>query len=151
MHLDFADSQYCGQPGVETPTVEGIAAALRDLVGAAEAVYAPAGIFNLDHELVRDAVLSVAPDATLYADIPYALHPDMGGFELPPELSRAGRKRGEVRLDAELVAEKIASARCYTTQLDQLIAFYGPYLDEAGLGREVYWKSAGSTPSSSTG
>jgi len=139
VHLDFADSQYCGQPGVETPTVVGIAAGLRDLVDAADAVYAPAGIFNLDHKLVRDAVLSVGPDATLFADIPYALHPDMGGFELPPELSPAGRQRREVRLDAALVAAKIESARCYTTQLEQLTAFYGPYLDVAGLGLEVYW------------
>ena len=144
VHLDFVDSQYCGQPGVETPTVEGIAAGLRDLVAAAEAVHAPAGIFNLDHKLVRDAVLAVRPDATLYADIPYTLHPDMGGFELPPELAAAGRERREVRLDAALVAEKIASARCYTTQLDQLTASYGPYLDEAGVGREVFWDPVGS-------
>ncbi len=139
VHLDFADSQYCGQPGVETPTVEGIAAGLRDLVGAAEAVYAPAGIFNLDHKLVRDAVLSVEAEATLYADIPYALHPDMGGFELPPELSPARRQRHEVRLVAELVAAKIESALCYATQLAQLTSMYGPYLDEAGLSREVFW------------
>ena len=139
VHLDFADSQYCGQPGVETPTGQAVAAAVRPLVEQATAVYAPAGIFNLDHKLVRDAVLSVRPDAALYGDIPYALHPDMGGFELPPELSRAGRQRREVRLDAELVAAKIASAHCYTTQLDQLTAFYGPYLDQAGLGLEVYW------------
>jgi hypothetical protein len=139
VHLDFADSQYCGQPGVETPTVESIAAGVRDLVAAAEAVYAPAGIFNLDHKLVRDALLSASPDATLYADIPCALHPDMGGFELPPELSWDGRERREVRLDAELVAAKIESANCYTTQLEQLTSFYGPYLDEGGLGLEVYW------------
>ena len=101
-----------------------------------------AGIFNLDHKLVRDAVLSVDPEATLYADIPYALHPDMGGFELPPELSPARRQRHEVRLVAELVAAKIESALCYATQLAQLTSMYGPSLDEAGLSREVFWTPA---------
>ena len=140
VHLDFADSQYCGQAGVETPTVERIAPELAPLLDGAEIVYAPAGIFNLDHKLVRDAVLTVRQDATLYADIPYALHPEMGGFELPPELSPESRRRSEMRLDPELLAAKIASAHCYATQLAQLTSFYGPYLDEAGLGREVYWE-----------
>jgi hypothetical protein len=155
VHLDFADSQYCWHAGVETPTVEGIAEGLVALVEGGAAVYAPAGIFSPDHKLVRDAVLVVWPDATLYADIPYALHPDMGGLELPPEVSSNGRRKREVRLDAALVNAKIDSAHCYTTQLEQLTSFYGPYLDEVGLGLEVYWdqspKSAGSTPSSSTG
>jgi hypothetical protein len=137
----LADGQYCSQPGVEAPTVEGIAAALSDRVAAAEPVYAPAGIFNLDHKLVRDAVLSVRPDSTLYADIPYALHPDTGGFELPPELSQDAWQRREVRLDEALVAAKVESARCYATQLVQLTSFYGAYLDEGGLGLEVYWET----------
>lgn len=141
VHLGFADSQYVGLDGVSTPTVEAIAEALRPFVARAEAVFAPAGIFNLDHKLVRDAVLSVSPGAVLYADLPYALHPDMGGFALPPEVA-TGRIRRDEWLSAALLAEKIDSFHCYETQLDQLLSFYGPFDDEDGLGLEVYWTPA---------
>src|SRR3954462_6777516 len=68
VHLDFLDKQYWDGEG---PSVGELAYGLEPhLVGP---VYAPAGIGNDQHALVRDAVLAVRPDATLYVDLPYAL------------------------------------------------------------------------------
>ena len=65
VHLDFLDKQYWNPHG---PSIEELAAGLEPrLVGP---VYAPAGIGNHQHALVRDAVLAVRPDAVLYADLP---------------------------------------------------------------------------------
>jgi hypothetical protein len=138
VHLDLLDSQYAELPG----TAE-IAARLAPLVQPAERVLAPAGIRNIDHAAVRDAVLAVRGDAILYADLPYALHPDYGGFELPPELSRPELSRhGEVvehLLDESTIAEKLRAVARYRTQLDQLVSHFGDFLNPAGLGREVTW------------
>lgn len=121
VHLDFLDKQYWSPSG---PTVAELAAGLEPhLLGT---VYAPAGIGNDQHALVRDAVLAVRPDAVLYADLPYALK---HGFGEP------GR---DVELDKATVAEKIAASRCYATQLDQLVADFGDFLTAAALRRERF-------------
>ncbi len=121
VHLDFLDKQYWNPHG---PSIEELAAGLEPrLVGP---VYAPAGIGNDQHALVRDAVLAVRPDAVLYADLPYALR---HGFGEP------GR---DVELDDALVAEKLAASRCYATQLDQLVADFGDFLTTDALRRERF-------------
>ena len=94
----------------------------------------PAGILNVDHKAVRDAVLLARPDAVLYADLPYALHPDHGGFALPEEIADRDAERVEVRLTEAELTEKLAAVRCYPTQLDQLVAAFGDFLGPAGLG-----------------
>lgn len=137
VHLDLLDSQYAELP----PRAE-IAARLAPLVETAERVLAPAGIRNLDHKVVRDAVLGLRADAILYADLPYALHPDYGGFALPPELDHDGELVEHV-LDEIIVAEKLAAVACYRTQLAHLESLYGAFVDEAGLGREVTWVPLG--------
>ena len=96
----------------------------------------PAGIRNLDHKAVRDAVLLVRPDALVYADLPYALR---GGFALPEEIAGRYGEQVEVRLDDAELTEKLEASRCYPSQLDQLVASFGDFLDRAGLGREVLW------------
>ena len=97
----------------------------------------PAGILNVDHKAVRDAVLLARPDAVLYADLPYALHPDHGGFALPEEIADRDAERIEVRLTEAELTEKLAAVRRYPTQLDQLVAAFGDFLGPAGLGREA--------------
>lgn len=137
VHLDLLDSQYA-----ELPPSSEIAARLAPILASAARVLAPAGIRNVDHKAVRDAVLLLRPDAVLYADLPYALHPDYGGFALPPEIAGREAEQVEVRLTGAELAEKLAAVRCYRTQLDQLIGLFGEFLDEAGLGREVLWTAA---------
>jgi LmbE family N-acetylglucosaminyl deacetylase len=137
VHLDLLDSQYATLPR----TAE-IAARLAPHVAPATRVLAPVGIRNVDHKAVRDAVLALRDDAILYADLPYALRPDFGGFEPPPEV---GRHRTPVEhiLSEGAVAEKLAAVSRYRTQLEQLAAPFGDFLNPAGLGREVTWPSLG--------
>ena len=119
--------------------------ALAPILEPADRVLGPAGILNVDHKVVRDAVLLARPDAVLYADLPYALHPDRGGFALPEEIADRGAERLELRLaDAEL-AEKLAAVRCYPTparpaRRRDFGDFLGP-----GLGREVLWRLQAAT------
>jgi len=116
VHLDFLDSQYWLDAA--PPALDGLDAYLTG------DVYAPAGIGNPDHVLVRDAVLAVRPDAVLYADLPYALR---HGF---------GRHGRDIWLDDAAAARKIAAARCYATQLEQLAADFGDFLAPAAVRRE---------------
>ena len=95
-----------------------------------------------DHRFVRDAVLAVRPNATFYADLPYALNPRAGGFALPRDIDARRYTERRMQLDEQLVAEKVESVRCYTTQLEQLRATFGDFVNPAGLGLEVYWDSA---------
>jgi LmbE family N-acetylglucosaminyl deacetylase len=134
VHLDLLDSQYA-----DVPSPSEIAALLAPILTPAARVLAPAGIRNLDHKAVRDAVLLVRPDAILYADLPYALHPDYGGFALPEEIAGREAEQVEVALSDAKLAQKLAAVRCYRTQIDQLVAHFGDFVDEAGLGREVHW------------
>jgi LmbE family N-acetylglucosaminyl deacetylase len=138
-HLDFLDGQYWGLDKLLPPTADELADALRPFLRDAE-VFAPAGIHNPDHKLVRDAVLAVRPEATLYADLPYALHPDLGGFELPPEVP-ARTERRELRLDERSAAAKVEACLRYSTQLRQLTDFFGNFINSDALGLEVVWAS----------
>jgi len=153
VHLEFPDREYVGLGVCPPPTPQALTASLRDYLTDAKVVFAPAAVSTnsanplrrlrrrgrSDHRLVRDAVLSVRPDATLYADLPYALSPDRG-FVLPKELDRAGRAERQRELDPILVAEKLESVRCYATQLDQLVDLFGDFVNEASLKREVLWE-----------
>ena len=133
VHLDFADAQYVAAGLMAAPSTAGIAQALAPLLTDDE-VLAPAGIANLDHVLVRDAVLSQRPDAVLYADLPYAL---AHGFDLPADLEpRQGR---DEPLSGAMLESKLQATRAYASQLPQLIVDFGDFLDAAGLGRERYW------------
>jgi LmbE family N-acetylglucosaminyl deacetylase len=150
VHLDFPDSQYTGNGGLEPPTVASVAEGLRPLLADAEFVYAPSALSARtlrrlrprapsDHRLVRDAVLAVRSDAVLYADLPYARHPTRGGFRLPRELSGVARRRHVVRLGVAAIAEKLRAVERYESQLAQLRAAFGEFIDEKNLGTEVYW------------
>lgn len=72
--LGFPEEQYRDGP-LDSETLR---AALRDAVGDADRVWAPAGIGgHADHLLVRDAALALrragGPAVTLYAELPYAV------------------------------------------------------------------------------
>jgi LmbE family N-acetylglucosaminyl deacetylase len=154
VHLEFPDREYVGLGVCPQPTSQSLTASLRNYLMDATVVFAPAAVSTnsanplrrlrrrgrSDHRLVRDAVLAIRPDATLYADLPYALSPDRG-FVLPKELDRAGRTERRRELDATLVAEKLESVRCYATQLDQLVDLFGDFVNEASLKREVLWET----------
>ncbi len=151
VHLDFPDRQYVAL-GMPKPSQAGVAEALRPYLEGADEVLAPSALSTnsrnalrrrrrrrgSDHRLIRDAVLRVRPDATLYAELPYALSEDRG-FTLPPDVRRPPRRQREHRLPPELLADKIASVRCYSTQLDPLVAIFGDFLAGDRLGREVLW------------
>jgi hypothetical protein len=139
LHLDFTEAQHVCLEGLTAPTHENLVAGLRPVLSTAVTVYCPAGIWNSEHKSVRDAVLALRPDAVLYADLPYALRPDMGGFELPPEIASTERHRHEIALDDLQGALKVQAARCYVTQLPQLIDIFGPFVNEHDLRREVFW------------
>jgi hypothetical protein len=139
VHLDFPEGQQWGQAGIAVPTLDELEAGLRPHLDTADSVFAPAGIWNDEHKLIRDAALRVRPDATLYADLPYALHPATGGFELPSEVPGEGRQRREVQLAAETAAAKVEACLCYETQLRQLRDIFGSFLNPEMLGREVFW------------
>ena len=127
VHLDFFDSQYWDW--LPRPTVAELAAGLRrHLTGE---IYAPAGIGNTDHVLVREAVRAVSPGAVLYADLPYALR---HGFGDP------GR---DVELDDATVEQKIAAARCYATQIDLLAVSFGDFLAPEAVRRERWLSPRG--------
>lgn len=147
VHLDFLDSQYYEPARVDAPASDDLIDGLRPYVEGA-VVYAPAGIYNADHQTVRDAVLALRPDATLYADIPYALRADMGGFNLPPEGGIPFGLRGsrEVELEPVAAAAKVESVRCYATQLPRLLSIFGLFVNVESLGREVFWQSRAPSP-----
>ena len=62
-----------------------------------------------------------------------------GGFALPEEIAGRYGEQVEVRLDDAELTEKLEASRRYPSQLDQLVASFGDFLDRAGLGREVLW------------
>jgi LmbE family N-acetylglucosaminyl deacetylase len=154
VHLSFPDREYVALRVCPRPTLETLTASLRGYLEDATVVFAPAAVSTnsanpmrrlrrrgrSDHRLVRDAVLKIRPDATLYADLPYALSPDRG-FVLPKELDRAVRSECRRQLDANLVAEKLESVRCYATQLDQLVELFGDFVNEDSLKLEVWWEA----------
>jgi LmbE family N-acetylglucosaminyl deacetylase len=134
LHLELADAQYV-EAGLLSAPDEGIMTALlRPIVEAADEVYAPAALDNEDHVRVRDAVLAVRPDATLYADLPYALR---CGFDRP-----GTRRAVDVTLADDVVQAKLDSVRAYATQLPRLQQDFGDFVTEAALGRERFWPPA---------
>ncbi len=150
VHLDFLDSQYVAAARTSAPSVEAIKSALRRYLGEAPAVFAPSALSarerfrwrrrrHSDHALIRAAVLAVRPDATLYADLPYALSARGAGFSLPAGVDPSNRMEHRFQLDDDLLAQKIESARCYQTQLAQLSDLFGDFMTQAGLGLEVWW------------
>jgi LmbE family N-acetylglucosaminyl deacetylase len=140
VHLDFADEQYVAAQMLPAPASEEVQATLTRFVSDASEVYVPAGIGNAEHAFVRDAVLGVRPDATLYADLPYALRPAHGGFNPPRELDASSRFSVDVSLDARAVDSKLESVRAYASQLPQLVKDFGDFLNMDGLGRERFWR-----------
>jgi hypothetical protein len=45
-----------------------------------------------------------------------------------------------MQLDEATAAEKVEAARCYESQLTQLVANFGPFLTPEKLGRELLWE-----------
>jgi LmbE family N-acetylglucosaminyl deacetylase len=140
LYLDFADRQYAVAGMLDTPPKQALQAVLAPLLSNAKEVYAPAGIGNADHVVVRDAVLAARPDAVLYADLPYALKAEHGGFELPERPERAARIVEDVLLAASTVEAKLEAVRCYASQLPQLVASFGDFVNATGLTRERFWR-----------
>ena len=144
VHLDLADGQYVTAGLLPEPTVVQVAATLEPLVRDAREIYAPAGIGNREHALVRNAVLALRPDAMLYADLPYALKTELGGFNLPSDANAGERLGVDVSLDAATLNAKLEAVGEYRTQLAQLVRYFGDFLNTDGLGRERFWRAVGS-------
>jgi len=138
VHLAFADGQYVSERMLAKPRKGDIVARLEPLLRDVTDVYTPAGIGNREHALVREAVLAVRPDAVLYADLPYALVPALGGFNLP---RRVGREREplDVWLEPAVIEAKLRAVRSYQTQLPQLERDFGWFVNDHGLGHERLW------------
>ncbi len=164
VHLDLGDRQYVALGSMPANTETSVAAELRGHIGGAPLVLAPSALSsssrnpikrhrrrrNSDHRLVREAVLAVRPDAALYADLPYALTADRG-FVLPSDLDRRHRREHRVQLDPELLADKLESVRCYTTQIPPLAEVFGDFLRPEALGLEVWWSADAAAPSATVG
>jgi hypothetical protein len=86
---------------------------------------------------VRDAVLSVRPDAVLYADQPYC------GFrqdiELPAEV-RCGYAAELVSLLPEERTRKAGAVNCYAGELAKLESMYGAFAAPEHLEYELHWR-----------
>ncbi len=111
---------------------------LRAHLGAADQVYAPAGVgvehVNREHVLVRDACLALRGDCRLYADQPYSLFRD--DTELQFELVRARRI---VALSATQRAAKARAIACYAGEVPKLERAFGHLTDPDRLVNEVLW------------
>jgi hypothetical protein len=117
---------------------------LRPHLDQAALVYAPAAVglkrIHSDHVDVRDAVLGVRPDATLYADQPYCgFRPDI---ELPAELG-TGYAAKLVLLAPEERQRKARAVHCYADELAKLESMYGAFAAPELLEHELYWRPAG--------
>jgi LmbE family N-acetylglucosaminyl deacetylase len=111
----------------EQPIAETLAPLLED----AETVYAPLAFQNTDHMRVRDAVLSLRPDAVLYVDLPYAIS------SVPPA-EVPGRRREDVDLSPGELERKLEACRCYAGELPRL-RMHGDFLADPRMGRETFW------------
>jgi LmbE family N-acetylglucosaminyl deacetylase len=135
VHVGLLEIEYGGG---ECPP-----AAIAELIGEAEVVYAPAGIglrhVNKEHGRVRDAVLSLRPDAVLYADQPYCGF--IANTRLPEQL--AARRTVEVSaLTLEQRERKARAVRCYAGELPKLERpeSFGTFSDPGNLVHEVFWR-----------
>ena len=132
INLGLLEGQYGG--GTVDPE------ALRPHLTAADVVYVPAGIgirhVNSEHVVVRDASLSIRPDATLYADQPYCLF--RADVDLPAELA-AGRRRLAVHLRSVERQRKAEAIGCYAGELRKLEREFGSCTDPDRLVGEAVW------------
>ena len=107
---------------------------------AAPVVFAPAGVgeqqVNEEHVRVRDVVLSVRPDARLYADQPYCRFRPR--FELPVELADA-RVPQVVELTPAQRERKARAIPCYAGELPKLEAHFGPFATADRVAYELFW------------
>jgi LmbE family N-acetylglucosaminyl deacetylase len=139
VHLDLLDRQHVLALGGAAASVDEVVEALRPQLEHATTVHAPTGVEHPDHRTVREAVLRLRPDATLYADIPYVLRPDASRDDLAGEHTRDRELRRE-RLDDRLFRRKLEACRCYASQLDELIALHGDFLSDPRLADELVWE-----------
>ena len=113
--LDFLDSQY-KVPGAKQPA----GADLSPFLLGAGLVFCPAGTGrknrHTDHVRVRELVMGVRPDASLYADQPY--------FRFPADLDalpvEAGYTTDVVRLSVEQAKRKVAAISCYVGEVPRV-------------------------------
>jgi LmbE family N-acetylglucosaminyl deacetylase len=93
---------------------------LRALLLRATTIYAPAdaGIRtnHQDHRAVRDIVLQLRPDASLYADQPYCKFPTDLGLLLTP----TGYDKEVVVLTSEQAERKARAISCYVGEVERL-------------------------------
>lgn len=131
--LGFREGQYDG--GSIDPTV------LRSHLASAELVYIPAGCgikhVNSEHCSVRDACLSVRPDARFYADNPYCHF--RRDVVLPAGLG-IGFTRTVISLSPGQRARKAEAIKCYAGELAKLEAVFGPCTEADRLKFEIVWE-----------
>ena len=120
------------------------ATVLAQCLGDAELVYVPAGIgapggrVHPDHAAVRDACLTIRPDARLYADQPYCLF--RTGLELPAGLRERYGEADEVLLTPAQRERKAQAIALYAGEIPKLDRAYGMCLtDPDTIVRETLW------------
>jgi LmbE family N-acetylglucosaminyl deacetylase len=157
--LGFLERQYRDEP----PDREAITAALRPAIEGCSQLVLPAGIrAHEDHVAVRDVGLELARGsipATLYAELPYAIHKgwphwvtgadpdphlrpeaewelDLATVPYPPDSLEPSVRR----LDGAEAEAKLAALRAYRTQFPQLNSGAVRRLEMPAIIRyEVYW------------
>jgi LmbE family N-acetylglucosaminyl deacetylase len=141
LHVDVLGGQHVRRCRRDGSLLARIASTLAPLMSGAARVYGPAGIGHPEHVQVRDAVLSVRPAATLYADLPYAAAGAIASLELPRPLRTTHSVRTATVLRPGEWRRKRDAVRCYTSQLELLEQAFGPFLTPGTLGTEVYWSA----------
>jgi hypothetical protein len=131
-YLGLLEGQYGGR-GVEPED-------LRPHLPEDADVWIPAGIgvagVNAEHVAVRDAVLALRRDATLYADQPYCrFRPDL---ELPPGLAD-GRRRVLVELTPRQRERKALALLRYAGEIPKLERDHTPFAHPRHLAHELCW------------
>ena len=119
LHLPFLEAPHRGYESApalfaarrtDDDMADRLRTALAQAIIAADIVLGPLCLGDhVDHHIVRDALLSLRPDALLWEDWPYL---DRPGVRTPGEPVR------RTPLDAELCEQRIAMCAAYTSQLE---------------------------------
>ena len=139
VHMDFLGGQYVTGHRKRESLIERIAMALQSHCRGPVDVYAPAGIGHPEHADVRDAALRVRPDATLYADLPYAARARARPVALPRAVAWTGRSKRDAALSRSAFRLKLRAVKCYASQIRTIELAFPGLLTEQMLGKEVYW------------
>ena len=148
-YLDFTDHQYDKpHPAAERPPISEVAAAIEARLDELDptAVFVPIGLANPDHVMTGDACLEVVRRRLdgwawfAYGEAGYAHIPGLLTFRVAQAMKTGvWPTPAPIAIDGHL-EEKIASLRCYTTQIGPLTKDWALDLERSPAVPESYWR-----------